>query len=159
VAVKIFVAIAGGSGAFMPGHTFLGHPVACAAARAVLQAIRVDALLDNVRALGARIADRLVERFGNHHHVGDIRGRGLFHAIELVEERASKRPFDPARKLHLRIKAEAMARGLIVYPGGGTIDGARGDHVLLAPPYIATAADIDTIVERLGAAVDAAIAA
>jgi adenosylmethionine-8-amino-7-oxononanoate aminotransferase len=159
VAGKIYDAIARGSGAFMHGHTYMGHPLACAAALAVQQAIREDDLLANVRAMGARIADRLVERFGNHHHVGDIRGRGLFHAIELVEERASKRPFDPARKLHLRIKAEAMARGLIVYPGGGTIDGARGDHVLLAPPYIATAADIDTIVERLGAAVDAAIAA
>jgi hypothetical protein len=115
-------------------------------------------LLANVRALGARLADRLNDRFGNHHHVGDIRGRGLFQAIELVEERGSKRPFDPAKKLHQRIKAEAMARGLIVYPGGGTVDGKRGDHVLLAPPYVATPADVDTIVDRLGAAVDAAIA-
>jgi hypothetical protein len=159
VAGKIYDAIARGSGAFMHGHTYMGHPLACAAALAVQQAIREDDLLANVRAMGARLADRLVERFGNHHHVGDIRGRGLFHAIELVEERASKRPFDPAKKLHQRIKAEAMARGLVVYPGGGTIDGKRGDHVLLAPPYIATRADIDTIVDRLGAAVDAAVAA
>jgi adenosylmethionine-8-amino-7-oxononanoate aminotransferase len=157
VAGKVYDAIANGSGAFMHGHTYMGHPLACAAALAVQQAIREDDLLANVRAMGMRLADRLNDRFGNHHHVGDIRGRGLFHAIELVEERASKRPFDPTKKLHVRIKAEAMARGLIVYPGGGTIDGKRGDHVLLAPPYVVTPADVDTIVERLGAAVDAAI--
>jgi adenosylmethionine-8-amino-7-oxononanoate aminotransferase len=159
VAGKVYDAIAQGSGAFLHGHTYMGHPLACAAALAVQQAIREDDLLANVRAMGARLADRLHDRFGNHHHVGDIRGRGLFQAIELVEERASKRPFDPARKLHQRIKAEAMARGLIVYPGGGTIDGKRGDHVLVAPPYIVGSSDIDTIVERLGAAVDAALAA
>ncbi len=158
VAGKVYDAIARGSGAFMHGHTYMGHPLACAAALAVQQAIRDDDLLANVRAMGARLADRLHDRFGNHHHVGDIRGRGLFQALELVEERSAKRPFDPARKLHQRIKAEAMGRGLIVYPGAGTADGRRGDHVLLAPPYIATAADIDTIVDRLGAAVDAAIA-
>jgi adenosylmethionine-8-amino-7-oxononanoate aminotransferase len=101
---------------------------------------------------------RLGERFGNHHYVGDIRGRGLFQAIELVEDRAGKAPFAPTHKLNARIKQEAMARGLMVYPMGGTIDGVRGDHVLLAPPFIAAASDIDTIVERLGEAVDAAVA-
>jgi adenosylmethionine-8-amino-7-oxononanoate aminotransferase len=104
------------------------------------------------------LADRLHERFGNHHHVGDIRGRGLFQAIELVADRSSKEPFDPAMKLHARIKAEAMEGGLMVYPMGGTIDGARGDHVLIAPPFIADEALIGTIVERLGEAVDSAIA-
>jgi adenosylmethionine-8-amino-7-oxononanoate aminotransferase len=98
------------------------------------------------------------ERLGNHHHVGDLRGRGLFQAIELVADRASKAPFDPARKLHARVKREAMARGLMVYPMGGTIDGRQGDHVLLAPPFIVDEEMVDTIVERLGDAVDAAIA-
>ena len=159
VAGKIYDAVAKGSGAFMHGHTYMGHPLACAAALAVQNVIRDDDLLANVRAMGAHLAERLVERFGNHHHVGDIRGRGLFQAIELVEERSSKRPFDPARKLHARVKAEAMAKGLIVYPAGGTIDGKRGDHVLLAPPYIARRGDIDTIVDRLGDSVDAALRA
>ncbi len=159
VAGKVYDAVAEGSGAFMHGHTYMGHPLACAAALGVQQAIREDDLLANVRAMGAHLSERLLDRFGNHHHVGDIRGRGLFQAIELVEERAGKRPFDPARKINLRIKAEAMARGLIVYPAGGTIDGKSGDHVLLAPPYIVSRADIDTVVDRLGAAVDAAIAA
>jgi adenosylmethionine-8-amino-7-oxononanoate aminotransferase len=153
----IYDAFAGGSGFFQHGHTYMGHPLACAAALAVQEVIRRDKLLDNVKAMGARLAQRLGERFGNHPHVGDIRGRGLFMAVELVADRSTKAPFDSKLKLHARIKREAMARGLMVYPMGGTIDGARGDHVLLAPPFIVDAAAIETIVERLGDAVDTAI--
>jgi adenosylmethionine-8-amino-7-oxononanoate aminotransferase len=132
--------------------------MACAAGLAVQEVIARDRLLDNVKAMGTRLARRLGERFHNHAHVGDIRGRGLFMAVELVEDRSSKTPFDPKLKLNARVKREAMARGLMVYPSGGTIDGARGDHVLLAPPFIVDAAAIDTIVERLGDAIDAAAA-
>src|SRR6185437_10334168 len=156
---KIFDAFANGSGFFQHGHTYLGHPLACAAALAVQQAIKRDRLLDNVKQMGAQLSRRLSERFGNHPFVGDIRGRGLFQAIELVADRSAKTPFDPKLKLHARVKAEAMARGLMVYPSGGTADGAAGDHVLLAPPFIIDAAAIDTIVERLGDAVDAAVPA
>jgi adenosylmethionine-8-amino-7-oxononanoate aminotransferase len=155
---KIFEAFANGSGFFHHGHTYLGHPMACAAGLAVQEVIRRDKLLDNVKAMGAQLARRLGERFHNHAHVGDIRGRGLFMAVELVEDRSTKAPFDPKLKLNARIKREAMTRGLMVYPSGGTIDGARGDHVLLAPPFIVDAAAIDAIVERLGDAVDAAVA-
>jgi adenosylmethionine-8-amino-7-oxononanoate aminotransferase len=158
VAQKLMNAFLDGSKLFQHGHTYIGHPIACAAALEVQRVIRRDDLLANVKKLGAVLADRLHERFGNHHHVGDIRGRGLFQAIELVADRTSKEPFDPAMKLHARIKAEAMERGLMVYPMGGTIDGARGDHVLIAPPFIADEALIGTIVERLGEAVDSAIA-
>jgi len=158
VAEKVFQAFAGGSGFFQHGHTYLGHPLACAGALAVQKVIRRDGLLANVRRQGEHLTRRLKERFGNHHHVGDVRGRGLFQAIELVADRASKATFAPQHKLHARIKQEAMARGLMVYPMGGTIDGVHGDHVLLAPPFISAAQDIDTIVERLGEAVDAAIA-
>jgi adenosylmethionine-8-amino-7-oxononanoate aminotransferase len=158
VSDKVMAAFMQGSKMFQHGHTYIGHPVACAAALEVQRVIRRDNLLENVRALGSVLAQRLQERFGNHHHVGDIRGRGLFQAIELVADRATKEPFDLARKLNARIKAAAMARGLMVYPMGGTIDGARGDHVLLAPPFICDEAIIGTIVERLGEVVDAAIA-
>jgi adenosylmethionine-8-amino-7-oxononanoate aminotransferase len=119
--------------------------------------IRRDGLLENVKTQGAFLAQRLQERFGDHPNVGDIRGRGLFQALELVDNRTTKAPFDARLKLHARVKAEAMARGLMVYPSGGTADGEQGDHVLIAPPFIVTPADIDTIVERLGDAVDAAI--
>jgi adenosylmethionine-8-amino-7-oxononanoate aminotransferase len=154
----IFDAFANGSGLFQHGHTYLSHPMACAASLAVQETIRRDRLLDNVKAMGQRLARRLGERFGNHPHVGDIRGRGLFMGVELVEDRSTKATFDPKEKLHARVKREAMGRGLMIYPMGGTIDGGRGDHVLLAPPFIVNDEAIDTIVERLGDAVDAAIA-
>jgi adenosylmethionine-8-amino-7-oxononanoate aminotransferase len=155
---QIFEAFANGSGAFQHGHTYMGHPMAAAAAFAVQDVIRRDNLLSNVAAAGELLQRRLGERFANNPFVGDIRGRGLFRALELVEDRVSKRPFDPALKVHARVKREAMARGLMVYPMGGTIDGVQGDHVLLAPPFIVKAQEIDTIRARLGDAIDAALA-
>ena len=151
---SIFEAFARGSGFFQHGHTYLGHAVACAASLEVQKVIKRDRLLDNVKQRGASLTAKLQERFGNHHHIGDIRGRGLFQAIELVRDRATKAPFDPALRLHAHIKKQAMANGLMVYPMGGTIDGQRGDHVLLAPPFIVSDADLEAIVERLGSAVD-----
>ena len=155
---KIFEAFAGGSGFFQHGHTYMGHPMAAAAGLAVQKVIRRDGLLANVVAMGEELENRLTDRLGNHHHVGDIRGRGLFRAVEFVADRTSKRPFDASLKLNARIRKEAMARGLMVYPMGGTIDGQNGDHVLLAPPFIIERKDIDRIVDRFGDAVDAAIA-
>ena len=154
---RIAHAIEHGSGVFQHGHTYVGHPVACAAALAVQKVIRRDRLLDNVRRMGALLLQRLHDAFDAHPNVGDIRGRGLLSAIELVANRATKTAFDAGLSLHARIKTEAMARGLLVYPMGGTVDGERGDHVLLAPPFIVTAREIETIVERLHASVDAAL--
>ncbi|SIT60115.1 conserved hypothetical protein [Mesorhizobium prunaredense] len=155
---RIFDAFAEGSGFFQHGHTYMCHPMACAAALAVQEVIARDDLLANVRAMGEHLSRRLGERFGNHAHIGDIRGRGLFMGVELVEDRSTKAPFEPKRKLNAKVKREAMARGLLVYPAGGTIDGVRGDHVLLAPPFIIDAAAIDAVIERLGDAIDAAVA-
>ena len=145
------------SGAFQHGHTYLAHPMACAAALEVQHVIRDEHLLDKVKERGSQLERRLTERFGNHRHIGDIRGRGLFRAIELVADRSKRAPFDPALKLHQRIKAAAFENGLACYPSGGTVDGRSGDHVLLAPPYIATSDDIDMIADRLGHAVDSAL--
>jgi adenosylmethionine-8-amino-7-oxononanoate aminotransferase len=155
---RIFETIAEGSGAFQHSHTYMGHPLACAAALAVQQVIRRDHLLENVRVQGAYLSRRLKERFSNHPFVGDVRGRGLFQGLELVADRDTKEPFDPKLKLHARTKREAMARGLMVYPMGGTVEGVAGDHVLVAPPFIVDERVVDTIVERLGDAVDAATA-
>lgn len=146
-----------GSGLFQHGHTYIGHSSAAAAALAVQQVIQRDQLLPQVRQRGDYLRKALHARFDSHPHVGDIRGRGLFMAIELVSDRATKTPFDPDWKLHAQIKARAMQNGLLVYPMGGTIDGRLGDHVLLAPPYIASEDDLDQIVERLALAVDVAI--
>ena len=159
VSERIYDVFHRGSGAFQHGHTYIGHPLACAAALAVQRVIQRDHLLENGKARGAQLEKALRARFGKHPHVGDIRGRGLFQGLELVAERATKQPFDPARRVHARVKSEAFARGLCVYPMGGTIDGRAGDHVLLAPPFISDPAAIDAIVERLGDAVDAATAA
>ena len=148
-----------GSGMFMHGHTYMGHPLACAAALAVQRTVREQNLLENVRALGKSLRARLAARLGNHPHVGDIRGRGLLCGIELVADRASKAPFDPASRLHSWIKSEAMQRGLLVYPMGGTVDGRSGDHVLIAPPFIIEERHVEEIVDKLAAAIDAALSA
>jgi adenosylmethionine-8-amino-7-oxononanoate aminotransferase len=158
LSAEIFTAFRDGSGAFQHGHTYLAHPLACAASLAVQQTIQRDGLLANVRTQGAQLERRLRERFANNAHVGDIRGRGLFWAVEYVQDRTTKAPFDPGLKLQARVKQEAMARGLACYAMPGTIDGRLGDHNMLAPPFICTSADIDRIVERLGDAVDAALA-
>ncbi len=155
---RIGDAIHAGSGFFQHGHTYMGHVLACAAALAVQRTIAQGNLLTAVQARGIELAAALADRLGNHHHVGDIRGRGLFHGIELVADRAGKQPFAPELKLHARVKREAMARGLMCYPAGGTIDGRRGDHVLLAPPYIIRTDQIGELVDKLGDAIDAAIA-
>ena len=151
---RVVAALQDGSGAFQHGHTYLAHPVACAAALAVQQVIQEDGLLEQVQARAIHLEQRLADRLGNHRHVGNMRGRGLFRGIELVADRTTKAPFDPALKLHARVKAAALARGLACYPGGGTIDGVRGDHILLAPPYIVRPAEIDLLVDRLGDAID-----
>ena len=153
----IVACIRNGSGAFQHGHTYIGHPVAAAAALAVQQVIERDDLLARVRSRGATLRRMLGDVFGVHEHVGDIRGRGLLLALEFVQDRSTKEPFAPERRLHALLKQKAMERGLMVYPMGGTIDGQRGDHVLLAPPFIATAADLSEIVSRLEDAVDAAL--
>ncbi len=121
--------------------------------------IAEENLLSNVLARGEQLRGLLRERYAQHPHIGDVRGRGLFVGIELVKERASKTPFDAGLKLHAAIRREAFARGLMVYSMGGTVDGKIGDHVLLAPPFICTARDIEEIVNRLADAIDRALAA
>jgi len=145
---RIYDAIVAGSGFFQHGHTYMGHATACAAALAVQRVIQEDGLLKNVRARGEQLRAGLHAALDGHPYVGDIRGRGLFVGVEFVRDKASKEPFDPNLKVNAKLKAQAMKNGLLMYPAGGTIDGKRGDHVLLAPPFICTAADIDEICAR-----------
>ncbi|MDX0500648.1 aspartate aminotransferase family protein [Sinorhizobium medicae] len=153
----IYRAFAEGSGLFQHGHTYIGHPVAAAAASKVVDILSRPELMANVIKMGDQLQAGLDESLGQSPHVGDIRGRGLFLGIEIVSDRNTKQPFDPALKIHARIKREAMQRGLMCYPMGGTVDGKKGDHVLLAPPYIIKPNQIDAIVERLTAAINAAV--
>jgi hypothetical protein len=157
VSEKIFAAIRDGRGFFMHGHSYQGHAVACAAALAVQQVIREQDLIANVRKQGERLRQLLEERFHNHPHVGDIRGRGLFWALELVRDRVSKEPFAPELNLWLRVMRAGLEHGLMCYPGGGTADGQRGDHVLLAPPFNITQPQVEEIVDKLVPTLDAAL--
>ena len=157
VAKHIYDTIVSGSGFFQHGHTYLGHAAACAGALAVQRRLHDDGLLAGVNALGSLLEKKLRAAFGNHPHVGDIRGRGLFWGVELVSDRASKAPFDPKLRVHARVKKEALKAGLMCYPMGGTLDGVQGDHVLLAPPFILEEAQLDELVSKFGTALEAVL--
>ena len=153
----IYDTISDGTGFFQHGHTYLGHPAAAAGGLAVVNALLDRNLIPRVRAQGDKLHDRLVARFGQHPHVGDLRGRGLFRGVELVENRDTKAPFDPARGIAGKIKKAAFEAGLICYPMSGTIDGRSGDHVLLAPPFIIEDGQLDELVDKLDTAISAVI--
>lgn len=155
---RICEAIAAGSGFFQHGHTYLGHPVAAAAANAVLGRLLDDGLVARVGPLGETLRAALEARFAEHPHVGDIRGKGLFLGLEFVADRAGKNPFDPGLGLARRLKQAALEAGLICYPMSGTIDGKSGDHVLLAPPFIIDEAQIGELVDKLALALDRVLA-
>ena len=157
VAKTIYDAIVAGSGFFQHGTTYLGHAAACAGALAVQRRLRHDGVLARVKPMGELLEQALRSRFAEHPQVGDIRGRGLFWALELVQDRAAKRPFDPGRRLHARIKQAALDAGLLCYPMGGTLDGVQGDHVLLAPPFIIEPPQIGEILDKLERALRAAL--
>ena len=154
---KVYDAIVSGSGFFQHGHTYLGHAAACAGALAVQKRLNDEGLLARVEPLGESLDRKLRAAFGRHPHVGDIRGRGLFRALELVEDRASKKPFDPSRKINSRLKKAALDAGLVCYPMGGTLDGVQGDHVLFAPPFIVEEAHLDELVAKFSAALSATL--
>ena len=156
---QIYDAITNGSGSFQHGHTYHGHPLAAAAGKAVVEALVNRKIVNQVTSKGDLLMDALQHAFGQHPHIGDLRGRGLFRGVELVEDRDTKTPFDPARKLHQKIKAAAMENGLICYPAGGTVDGKSGDHVLLAPPFIISGAQIGELVDKLHTSIDMALSA
>jgi adenosylmethionine-8-amino-7-oxononanoate aminotransferase len=149
---KIVSALEKGSGQLKHGHTYAGHTMACAAALAVQEAIEEENLLARVRDLSGKLRARLNDAFGQHPHIGDIRGRGLFIGLELVADRETKQAFDPADKKWLKFRQAGMAKGLITYPAGGCIDGKSGDHILLAPPFNLTDGQLDEIVDKMGRA-------
>jgi adenosylmethionine-8-amino-7-oxononanoate aminotransferase len=151
---RVFNTLADRRGYFMHGHTYGSHATACAAALATLQVIQEEQLAQNVRTRGAQLMAGLRERFRDHPHVGDIRGRGMMFGLELVADRVTKEPFPTERLAWLNITRAAFEEGLLCYPMGGTIDGVRGDHVLLAPPYIYTAGHVEELLDKLATAID-----
>ncbi len=151
-----------GSGAFVHGHTYVGHATACAAGVAVQRVFEETGIIEQVAVKGDILAGKLIEAFGDHPHVGDLRGRGFFRGIELVKDRETNEPFDGKHGLAMKIKKAAMDEGLICYPmggtAGGTVYGPNGDHVMLAPPFIYTENHMDELIEKLGRAIDGSIA-
>lgn len=152
---SIFDAIEHNSGFFQHGHTYIGHPTACAAGLAVVNAIDNNNLLGAVKQKGETLKAELRRQFAQHPFVGDIRGRGLFLGLEIVEDRDTKKPFPVDRQINKQLKKAAFDAGLICYPMGGTIDGQNGDHILLAPPFIMTDVQIDEVVGKLNTAMQA----
>ena len=153
----IYAVIENGSGFFQHGHTYLGHPMAAAAANAVLDVLIDQNLLSDVRPKGDALENLLHSKFNQHPHIGDIRGRGLFRAIELVDDRDTKAPFDPELTIAAKIKKSAQNNGLLCYPMSGTIDGKLGDHVLLAPPFVISNNELDELVDKLSVTIDQVI--
>ena len=154
---RIYSAIESGSGFFQHGHTYLGHPAACAAGLAVTHAIVERDLLGAVNTMGEKLKCELIRQFGQHPHIGDIRGRGLFLGLEIEEDRDIRKPFAAERQINRKLKKAAFDAGLICYPMGGTIDGQNGDHILLAPPFIINDEQIDEVVDKLGTAITAVL--
>ena len=154
IADKVHKAIEAGSNAVMHSHTYTGHPMSCAAGLAVQQEVRERDLLANVRKMGGMLKSALSEQFGTHRYVGDIRGRGLFLALELVRDRRTKEPFEAELKLAERIRVRAMENGLVCYPMGGVVDGRRGENVMIAPPFIIEERHVFELVEKLNKTLD-----
>ena len=154
---NIHDAVMEGSGFFQHGHTYLGHPVACAAGLAVLERLVDDQVLDRVALAGSYLRQRLYDKLGKHPHVGDIRGVGLFCGVELIADRETKAPLSPEAKIAGKIKSAAFSEGLLCYPMGGTIDGKRGDHILLAPPFVVENLQLDACVNKLQIAIERAL--
>ena len=154
----IHEAVAKGSGSFKHGHTYMGHPMASAAASAVLDEMIENDLMSAVRERGGELLSALKSEFSQHPNIGDIRGRGLFLAMEFVSDRETKEPFSTEFKLPAKLQSTAMKNGLMCYPGSGTIDGVLGDHVLLAPPFIIDRSHIDELIEKLSASINTVLA-
>ncbi|ROQ96970.1 adenosylmethionine-8-amino-7-oxononanoate aminotransferase [Streptomyces sp. 2132.2] len=157
VSASVHDALGNGSGVLQNGQTHVNHPLACAIALEVQRTIVDEDLLPQVRARGEQLRKGLLERFADHPHVGDVRGRGLFTGVEFVQDRESRAPLLGGATLVGRMKKEGLDRGLLLYPGHGTVDGVAGNHVLFAPPFVVTESDIDAMVERFGEVVEACL--
>ena len=154
VTKTIYDALKNGSGFFQHGYTFMGHSIACAAALATLDVIEREGLVDQARTKGIEFSEKLKDSIFQYQCVGDIRGRGLFQAIEFVKDKEKKLPFSENLRLAAKLKKKAFEKGLICYPMSGTIDGRGGDHVLLAPPYILNSENIDEIINLLSRTIE-----
>jgi adenosylmethionine-8-amino-7-oxononanoate aminotransferase len=140
---------------FTHGFTYSHSVVGAAVGRAVLRKLEQDELVSASRTKGEHLKKHLGEALGEHPHVGEIRGLGLMLGVELVENRATKKPYDRALKVTERVTAAAKERGLLLYPSTGGADGANGDVIMLGPPFVVTEDELAEITGRLRDAVSA----
>jgi hypothetical protein len=160
ISKRVADAISDGSGAFLHGFTYNSHPISLAAGRAVLGFLHERRLLqaadsDREGSTAATLRQAL-EQVRDAKAVGDVRGIGLLWAVEFVADKATKQPFDSELNFSGRVAQAAVKRGLLVYPMQGCVDGVSGDHVLIAPPAVITADEIDWSVKQLREAIDEA---
>lgn len=152
---RVHSVMARGSGVLGNGQTHVNHPLACAIALEVQQVIIEEDLLTQVRQRGEQLRVWLRESLADLDIVGDVRGRGLFVGVEFVESRSTKAPFRGGGAYAAALKQEALQRGLLIYPGSGTVQGTQGNHVLFAPPFITSEGELGQMVERFNAVVRA----
>lgn len=143
---------------FVHGFTFGGNPLSCAVARKVLEILDRDGLVEWAQVQGEKLLALLRETLGDHPHVGEVRGRGLLLGVEFVADKDKKTPFPAEADIRGRVARACLERGLYVYPGGGSADGVRGDHILIAPPLIVEDVHLEQIATTLQAALEAVFA-
>ncbi|UNI19583.1 putative secondary metabolism biosynthetic enzyme [Purpureocillium takamizusanense] len=146
---KVVRGFQSGSAWFVHSHTCQAHGVGCAAALAVQKVLRRDRLIERCATKGKWLKNSLNTTFGDCEYVGNIRGKGLFWGIEFVKDKATKEPFEPGLRFTWRMLDEALRRGRAMYPRAGTADGAKGDHVIIAPPYNMSDEDFDSMMRLL----------
>ncbi|KAF9876674.1 aminotransferase class-III [Colletotrichum karsti] len=151
---KVVTVLRRGSKAFNHGHTYQAHPIACAAALVVQKIVKRENLVERCAQLGKTLENLLRAELKDCKSVGNIRGRGLFWAVEFVRDRETKATFNPTQRFGLRIQERAFENGVALYPGAGTVDGKRGDHVLLAPPFTTTEEQLKQICQVFREAVE-----
>jgi hypothetical protein len=154
---RIHDAVRAPGAGFVHGFTYSHSPVGAAVAREVLRILREEALVEASAAKGERLHRLLRDRLGDQPAVGEIRGRGLFAGVELVEDRETRRPYPRAARITEAVVAGARERGVLLYSGTGVADGTNGDVIVLGPPFVVTDAELDRIVDVLAEAVEAAV--
>ena len=142
------------AGDFVHGFTYSHHPVGAAVAGTVLDILERESLVDASEAKGRGLREGLEERIGGHPNVGEIRGAGLLLGIELVAERGTREPFPRQDRVIERVLTAARERGLLLYSGTGNANGVDGDVIVLGPPFVITAAEMEAVVDRLAGALD-----
>jgi adenosylmethionine-8-amino-7-oxononanoate aminotransferase len=136
-------------------YTYAAHPAACAVADRVLEIVEREGLVARCARMGELLRQRLEAALGAHPHVGELRGRGLLQAVELVRDRATLEPFAPRDRITATVVAAGLANGVFFYPAGA---GAAQDAIVLGPPFTVSEGELDLLVTALVKSIDAAVA-